>query len=313
MNSQGTERQTKNERRAQAREQARLARQAQQQREKRNRLLMQGGVVVAVLALLAIAAIVITNTLRPAGPAVFPANMASGGVVFSKDLKVAETAKLEEGADFQPTAYDASKKPQHVRVFVDFMCPACNNFEQTYGNMLEQYTGAGDIELEIQPVNFLDPQSAGTKYSTRAANLFACVVEQQPDQAYSLFKKLFEVQPAEGTTGLTTQELLDHAYAAGVAQTEELKSCAENLPFAPFLDRVTKQVLQTEILGIEKGTALVAVPQTGELQDPEKPQTLVSTPTVLVNGEQWYQPRDGDLEQFILKKLQGTGTSNSSN
>ena len=244
------------------------------------------------MALLAIAAIVITNALRPAGPAVFPANMASGGVVFSKDLKVAETPNLEAGADFQPTAYTAGKKPQHVRVFVDFMCPACWQSEQTYGNALEQYTGAGDIELEIQPVNFLDPQSAGSKYSTRAANLFACVVEQQPEQAYQVFKKLFEVQPQEGTRGHTTEELLQHAAAAGVTETDELNKCAHELPYAPFFDRVTKQLLQTEVLGLEPGAALIAVPQTGELQDAEQPQKLISTPTVLVNGEQWYQPRD---------------------
>lgn len=304
MNTNSAARPTKNVRRQQAREQAKLAREAQQKRDKRNRLLIQGGVATAIIALLAIAAIVITNSLRPAGPAAFPANMASGGVVFGKDLQVQKTAQPEPGEAFVPTTYNNAEKPLHVRVFADFMCPACGSFEQTYGKMLEQYTGAGDIKLEIQPINFLDPQSAGTKYSTRAANLFACVVDQQPDNAYPLFKKLFEVQPKEGTTGIPTAQLLDHAAAAGVERTEDLNKCVNKTTFAPFIDRVTQQVLRTEVLGLAEGAALVASPQTGELQDADKPQLLVSTPTVIINGEQWYQPRDGDLEQFILKKLQ---------
>ena len=65
--SQNPERLTKNERRAQARELARQAREAERKREKRNRLLLQGGVAAALVAIVAIVALVITNGVREAG------------------------------------------------------------------------------------------------------------------------------------------------------------------------------------------------------------------------------------------------------
>lgn len=314
MSSQTSERQSKNQRRQEAREQARLARAAEQKREKRNRLLFQGGVAAALIGLLVIAAIVITNTLRPAGPAIFPANMASGGANFTKDLQIVPTEKLAEGEKLQPTKYKKGAKPVHVRVFSDFMCPACGSFEKAYGKMLEQHTGAGDVQLEVHPMNFLDPQSAGTRYSTRAANLFSCTVDQQPEHAFSVYKRLYEVQPQEGTTGLTNKELLEHARTAGVNTDDKFTQCVNDNTFGPFIDRITKEWMQDGIGGLEPGAGLILNSRTGEMQDPKQPQRLFATPTVIVNGEQWFQPRDGDLEQHILKQLQGaTAQAENSN
>lgn len=86
---------TKNERRQQAREKARQAREKERAREKRNRLLLQGGIVLGVLAIVVVVGLVIANALKPAGPG--PANMASGGVVFEQDLQVQDTPALESG------------------------------------------------------------------------------------------------------------------------------------------------------------------------------------------------------------------------
>ena len=86
---------TKNERRQQAREKARQAREKERACEKRNRLLLQGGIVLGVLAIVVVVGLVIANALKPAGPG--PANMASGGVVFEQDLQVQDTPALESG------------------------------------------------------------------------------------------------------------------------------------------------------------------------------------------------------------------------
>ncbi len=42
-------------------------------------------------------------------------------------------------------------------------------------------------------------------------------------------------------------------------------------------------------------------PQTNQLVPADQPQRLMSTPTVIVNGQQWVEGRDGGLEQYILK------------
>ncbi|WP_449277107.1 DsbA family protein [Leucobacter sp. GX24907] len=302
MSQESNKRPTKSQRRDAAREQARLAREAEQRREKRGRLLLQGGVVLGVLAILAVVGLVLMQTLKPAGPG--PENMVSGGVVFGQDLEVVKTPALQADEEREAPAVDRTKPPLDVTIYVDYMCPACGSFEQTYGNMLENYVGSGDITLQVYPLNFLDPRSNGTKYSSRAANLFSCVVEEQPESAFNLHKHLLsaEVQPTEGTSGYTDDELIEQAVAAGAEGTDELKQCVKDRRFGPFVTANTKQVLEVNVLGLEEGAQLTD-PSTGQLIPEDQPQRLSSTPLVIVNGQQWVSTRDGDLEPHLLKLL----------
>lgn len=299
MANESNTRLTKNERREKAREQARAARAQEKKREKRNRLFWQGGIVLGVLAVLAIVGLVLTQTMKPAGPG--PQNMASGGVVFTKDLKVVDGPALQPDADRKAPEVDRKKLPLDVTTYVDYMCPACGAFEQQYGTMLENYVGAGDVNLQVFPINFLDAQSNGAKYSTRAANLFSCVVEEQPDVAFKLHNRLLsaEVQPAEGTTGLTNDQLLEQAEEAGAELTTELKQCVASNKFSSFIDGNWKQVSEIGVLGLAKGELMLE--GDGVTPQAEGPQRLRSTPTVIVNGKQWNQNRDGDLESYLLK------------
>ena len=292
---------TKNERREQAREQARRAREAEKKREKRNRWLLQGGIVVVVVAILGVVALVLSQSMKPAGPG--PANMISGGVTFGSDLEVVKTASLQEGGERAARDVDWEKPPIDVTVYVDYMCPACGNFEQQNGTMLEQYVGSGDINMTVYPINFLDGQSLGTKYSTRAANLFSCIVDQQPESAFALHNRLLsaEVQPAEQTTGLTDEQLIEQAEAAGATASNELKQCVKDQRYAGFINANWKAVSETGLQGLAEGAQLINDPRVGDLQPADEPQRLRSTPTVIVNGQQWVEARDGSLEEYILK------------
>ncbi len=305
MSNESSSKTTKNERRAAAREQARLAREAEKKREKRNRLFIQGGVVLGVVAVLAIVGLVLTQSLKPAGPG--PMNMASGGAIFTEDLKVIPGDRLEDPAAQRiAPEVDRESVPLDVSVYVDYMCPACGNFEQQNGTMLENYVGSGDITLRVYPINFLDGQSLGTKYSTRAANAFACVVDEQPDFAFALNTRLLsaEVQPAEGTTGLDDKQLLEEAVAAGAEPTTQLQNCIRDRSFAGFIDG-NNQWAMTDLVGIAEGEQLVASTDNQgnpvAFQEADGPQRLVSTPLILVNGKQWNGARDGSLESYILK------------
>lgn len=291
---------TKNERRAQGREQARQAREQEKKREKRNRIFLQGGVALGVIAVLAIVGVVLAQSMKPAGPG--PANMASGAAIFGKDLSVVESAGLKSGDERETPAVNRDELPLDVTIYVDYMCPACGAFEQQNGSMLENYVGSGDITLGVYPLNFLDAASLGSKYSTRAGNLFSCVVEQQPDVAFKLHNRLLsaEVQPAENTTGLTDEQLLEEAEAAGAELTSELRQCVKDVRFGNFVAANYKAASETGLLGLAKGAQLLGADGV-TLQEAGSPQRLVSTPTVIVNGQQWNQTRDGDLESYLLK------------
>lgn len=298
MATEANQRLSKNERRQQAREQARKAREREKRREKRRRLYWQGGIVLGAIAVLAVAGLIAMQVMKPAGPG--PRNMASGGVVWGADLEVQETPALQEGEERQAPQVDREQLPIDVTVYADYMCPGCGAFEQSQGTMLQNYVGSGDITLQMYPINFQDGQSLGTNYSTRAANIVSCVVDQQPEFAFNLHNRLLSanVQPAQGTPGLTDEELLDQAEQAGATIDDELESCVDDQRFGEFISQNTKVATEVGVLGLEPGAQLLGG---GELQPADGPQRLAGTPLVIVNGEEWVEQRDGGLEEHLLK------------
>jgi protein-disulfide isomerase len=194
---------TKRERRDAAREKARATREAEARRRRRNRVLTQGGLVVGVLAVIAVIALVVSRSLVPAGPG--PLNMASDGLLLSGDgttVSAATTEALAADADPVPSPAGTAEKPSIV-VYLDYMCPFCGQFDTANAEQLETWVSQGDVDLEIHPLGFLDSASLGTRYSTRSANAFACVANHQPDAALDVNTALFAQQPAENTSALT--------------------------------------------------------------------------------------------------------------
>lgn len=106
--------------------------------------------------------------------------------------------------------------PVTVGVYYDYMCPACGAFEAANAEELDRLLDQGTIRVDLRPISFLDEMSEGTRYSTRAANAFATVVDGAPDQAWDFHNALYATQPAEGTEGLSDDEIGDVARSAGV-------------------------------------------------------------------------------------------------
>ena len=89
-----------------------------------------------------------------------------------------------------------------VAVYEDFMCPFCGQFEAASRDALEKQVEAGKVQIQYHVLNFLDDSST-TKYSTRAANALAVVLDTSgPEVAKKFHDLLFENQPAEGSAGL---------------------------------------------------------------------------------------------------------------
>ncbi len=149
-------------------------------------------IVVVVLVVLGVVVVWLNNQATSAGPA--PEN----------EIVNSETGAISfgEGEDT-------------VATYIDFMCPACNAFEQSYGEQLRTAAEEDRITLEIHPIAILDHRSQGTDYSSRAAGAMYCVAEEAPETALDYMQTLFANQPAEGSSGLTDEQLAQHAGEVG--------------------------------------------------------------------------------------------------
>lgn len=174
------------------------AEQARAEKERRVRTGIGIGVVVVVVAILAWVVISMVKLGQPATP------VATGSAATT---------------DYTVTIGKA-EAPVTVDIYQDFMCPYCGEFERANRTDLTSLVDAGTAKLRIHPMAFLDSNSNGTKYSSRAANAFVTVYLAEPDKALAFSEALFENQPSEGSSGLSDTELSKLATSVGVsAQT----------------------------------------------------------------------------------------------
>lgn len=102
-----------------------------------------------------------------------------------------------------------------IDVFVDFICPICGDFENTYGEQLQTAAANDEITLNLHPISILNRYSTTGEYSSLAAGAMYCVAAEAPDSALDFFNSLFANQPAENTAGLSVEELTALADQAG--------------------------------------------------------------------------------------------------
>ncbi|MBT2552223.1 DsbA family protein [Arthrobacter sp. ISL-5] len=267
-------RKSKAERTAEAREKARQIREEQLKKDKRNKLLIGWGIVVAVVAILAVVALVVSTSLKnnapvaDQGPTPASANV-HGGVTLLKGSEVAKSdpatvniADLPEAPATPPATVKApgadaeAGKPVKVVLYVDFICPVCKNFEAQYNETLTTLRNEGKITVEYRPLGFLDSRST-TNYSSRAANAAACVVNESPEKYADFVNALFDKQPAEGGAGLSDDELKKMATEVGA---KSIDTCIDEKTYRPWVKYATQEA---SIIGV------------------------TGTPTVMVDGKQW--------------------------
>jgi len=148
---------------------------------------------------------------------------------------------------------EATEGATRVDVYLDFMCPYCGVFEELNARTLTERSEAGEVNLYYHPLSFLDRYSNGTKFSTRSANAAAVVADQSPEHFGAFFEAMFSNQPAEGTSGLTDEEIAQIAVAVGVPQ-----AVADTFKDGAFIDWVRAATDQSSIDGIS-GTPSIMV------------------------------------------------------
>jgi len=275
---------SKNEKRLAAREKARVLREEQQKKDRRTRLILQGSIVLGLVAIVAIVALVLVNSVGPSGPG--PKNMASDGIQLNQGAIATETAALKAGEDPKPNTQVAGTLD--IQMYVDYLCPYCGQFEATNGDYITGLLANGKTTVEIHPLAVLDRLSQGTKYSTRATNAAACVANYSPNQFYDFHNLLFANQPAENSTGLTDDQLVDLTTQAAVENPDKIATCIKNQEFKKWVSDSTTRALNGPIPN----------------SDVDK---VTGTPTIIVNGKK-YPGSISDLASFQAFVIEAAGT-----
>jgi protein-disulfide isomerase len=279
---------SRNEQREAAREKARVLREEQKKRERRNKWLIQGGIIVAVLAVAGLVAGLLLNNVRPDGPG--PANMASNGIVLTGAEGVitpVETPALAADATPTPTVPDDSGTVANIVTYLDYLCPFCGQFEQTNSESIRAMIEEGAATLEVHPIAILTNKSAGTQYSLRAANAAACVADNSPESFLDFHDLMFQNQPEEGTEGLSNDEIAELAKQADVSSFSTIEKCIDDKQFHTWVQDATNQALTQPVPNSDLAS-------------------ITGTPTVLVNGKQ-YVGSLTDPAEFQSFVLQATG------
>jgi protein-disulfide isomerase len=105
--------------------------------------------------------------------------------------------------------------PTTLKLYEDFQCPICRQFEAYTGPQVRAAIDAGKVKVDYHMVAFLDTHSLNS-YSSRALNAAMAVLDTAgPDVFLKFHTILYDHQPAEGTAGPSNQQLIDYAVHAG--------------------------------------------------------------------------------------------------
>lgn len=164
-----------------------------------------------------------------------------------------------------------SSSENTIETYIDFLCPYCNQFEQTEGQSIWQLVEEGTATLQVTPVTILDQRTSPAGYSSRASSAMYSVAIHDPDNSYAFMQALFANQPEEGSAGLTDSAIVQIAKDAGVDVTSELENEITSHKYQKFA------------------------------QNLELPGGSTGTPTLVVNGS--LVPITFDFEKDIAPNL----------
>ena len=120
--------------RAVARQKARELRLEQRKKDVRNRRLLQGGIVLA--ALLVVAIVVVTIWSQIPAPRTGPVNMQSDGIKIGEDFAAVTTPGLKPGDEPVPFEVTPGSEVTDIRIYLDYQCPRCQTFQETSQSQL---------------------------------------------------------------------------------------------------------------------------------------------------------------------------------
>lgn len=291
---------------ASAREQARKMQQEQERKQKVRSMALRLSVVVVALAV--ITGLSFWVFMRGGGgsytegPAASAANEQGGftltssteltegediGEVDSENLDGVET---NDGSGPPPGAEPrAEGEPPHVLIYTDAACPGCAGFEAQYHQQLAEWVDSGAITLEYRSVEFVAP------YSARAANAFACMAEESPENYQSFLGSTTADRMNMDQDGISNEELAQRAQEQyGV----DISDCVNNGDYRAFVNYTT---------AVAGANGVNATPTI--YVDDVHVEEFMETGDYILSAVEEYQEETGqDLEEDVESDLEGIDT-----
>jgi protein-disulfide isomerase len=234
-------------------ERARTLMLVQQRRERMRNLGVVGTVVVAILIIVGV-----------------------GFYVQAGRDKTGQTAKEVPSHLTGPytVTIGQSSAPTTIKLYEDLQCPICKAFEAATSSQVDAAVAAGKVKVEYHMVAFLDREST-TNYSSRALNAAAVVLDTAGPQVFWKYHNLlYANQPAEGSAGLTDQQLIQYAVQAGVDQSA-VTGPIDNDVYSQWVLNATDQMSKDHVTG----TPTVYI--NGKLEGGSPPSPQVAAQAVL--------------------------------
>jgi protein-disulfide isomerase len=215
-------------------ERAQAALVAQQRAERRRQTLIVG-IVVAAIVLIVGAGFAISTLRDTTGdtPTATPQAELAGG-----------TPAID---GYTVTIGDPSA-PKTITVYEDLQCPVCKAYEATTGQAVATAVAAGKVKVDYRMVAFLDDVST-TEYSSRALNALMVVLDTTGVDAFTKYHQLlYDNQPAEGSAGLSDDQLVQYAVQAG-AKESVVRGPIEDGKFDQWVVNATDQMSKDGVRG----------------------------------------------------------------
>jgi protein-disulfide isomerase len=215
---------------------------------KSGRLVQIGGTALIVIFLVALVTYIVATHHKKTG------TTGAGDTV-----RVASSKVVTQPGTGNPKAV--------VTFYEDFLCPACGNFERTFGPTVSKLIDIGAIAADYSMVSILD-NPKNQNYSSRAGAAALCVADESIDAFRRFHSALYsaDIQPSErGTRFPDNARLIELARESGVVG--KVPDCINS---GKYLSKVTGEAAAAKI----NSTPTIKI--NGDDYDPSTPDALVS-------------------------------------
>ncbi|MQA76869.1 MAG: thioredoxin domain-containing protein [Streptosporangiales bacterium] len=211
---------SRKEQKAAARERLRQEMEKRKRRSRRNRIIgVTAGVLVLVLGAVTIGIVVQNQREQDArADRAVPA-----GVIDDVAIPVGEK--------------DA---PVTLKVYEDFRCPACKQFEEAYNTTITKLVEQGKLRVEYHVATIIDANVPNTSGSKVAGNAAACA--QDAGKFRQFHDVLFKNQPPEDQDLFTNDQMMTLAKDVdGLADDSNFERCVQDQQYVNWLKKVQSE------------------------------------------------------------------------